>query len=90
MTGLLEQAQQAVDAIAPAMGGYWDGSRITLKMTEELGEFAQARRKHPEKTQAELTDLLFAVLCYANSHQYNLSDSLESMLKKISGQGATS
>lgn len=91
----IEQLQKEVDMyINQFKEGYFTPLALTARLTEELGELAreinhyygEKRKKptEPEKTvEEELGDLLFVVICMANSLHIDLGQAVETVLNKF-------
>ncbi|MFC6386892.1 nucleotide pyrophosphohydrolase [Sporolactobacillus kofuensis] len=91
----LDQFQKDVDAyIGQFKEGYFSPLALTARLTEELGELAREinhyygeKQKKPteaEKTvEEELGDLLFVVICMANSLHIDLGQGLTTVLDKF-------
>jgi len=91
----MKQFQAKVDDWVQAVGGgYWSPHAILARITEEVGELARLinhlygpkPKKAGEAVQdlgEELADILFAVICLANSEQIDLEESLEQVLAKV-------
>ncbi|MCQ2009170.1 MAG: nucleotide pyrophosphohydrolase [Sporolactobacillus sp.] len=91
----LEHLQKEVDAyIGQFKEGYFSPLALTARLTEELGELAREvnhyygeKKKKPteaEKTvEEELGDLLFVVICMANSLHIDLGQALTTVLDKF-------
>lgn len=90
----LREAQQAVDQwIGRFREGYWPPLANLARLAEELGELARElnhlygpKRKKPEEppgsVEEELGDLLFVLICLANSLQVDLEKALQQVLAK--------
>lgn len=78
---------------------YWHPLSQFARMSEELGEVGrllnhmygdkpkketEARQELPE----ELADIMFAIICMANSHGIDLDDAMEKVIAKSSGRDA--
>ena len=74
-------------------GGYWEPLVNLARIAEEVGEtarllnhlFAPKPKKATEASQElgmELADILFAVICLANSQDIDLQDSFDRVLEK--------
>ncbi|BBN98883.1 nucleotide pyrophosphohydrolase [Sporolactobacillus terrae] len=91
----LKTFQDDVDAyIGQFKEGYFSPLALTARLTEELGELAREinhyygeKKKKPteaEKTvEEELGDLLFVVICMANSLHIDLGQALTTVLDKF-------
>jgi NTP pyrophosphatase (non-canonical NTP hydrolase) len=75
-------------------GGYWSPHQNLARIAEEVGELARLLnhlygpkpKKAGEADQElgeELADILFAVICLANSQDIDLEKSLQSVLDKV-------
>ncbi len=73
--------------------GYWQPSSMMLRLTEELGELAREvnhrygqkpkKSTEPEGDLAlEMADILFVIICMANSMGINLEDAFARMMEK--------
>ena len=74
--------------------GYWKPLEILARLTEEVGELARElnhrfgpkKKKSCEKEQEigdEIADVIYTVICLANSLGINLDESFERMMKKL-------
>lgn len=91
----VEQFQVDVDAWIQAVGGgYWTPHANLARIAEEVGELARLinhlygpKPKKPEEASQELgeelADILFAIICLANSEGLNLGNSLEQVIDKV-------
>jgi NTP pyrophosphatase (non-canonical NTP hydrolase) len=91
----LTEFQAEVDEwVQTVGGGYWSAHANLARISEEVGELARLinhiygpkPKKPTEATQElgeELADILFAVICLANSEQINLEASLSGVLAKV-------
>jgi NTP pyrophosphatase (non-canonical NTP hydrolase) len=91
----LEQFQTDVDTWIRSVGnGYWAPHANLARIAEEVGELARLvnhiygpKPKKPEEAAQELgeelADILFAVICLANSEGIDLSQSLDQVLEKV-------
>ncbi|MTI85980.1 MAG: nucleotide pyrophosphohydrolase [Firmicutes bacterium] len=73
--------------------GYWHPLSMLARLTEEVGELAREvnhrfgekpkKAGEPEGDLAlELADILFIVICYANSHHIDLEEAFRRMMQK--------
>ncbi|MDD2234298.1 MAG: nucleotide pyrophosphohydrolase [Desulfitobacteriaceae bacterium] len=86
--------QQQVDQwISQFEEGYWQPGSMMLRLTEEVGELAREINHHygqkpkkptePEGDLAlEMADILFVIICMANSLGINLEDAFSRMMEK--------
>src|SRR6478752_5984150 len=91
----MEQMQQEVDAyISQFKEGYFSPLAMLARMTEELGELSREvnhfygekpkKKDEDEKTiQEELGDLLFVIICFANSLNINLEEAHDYVMNKF-------
>ena len=91
---ILHQAQAQVDDWIRTVGnGYWSPHEMLARLVEETGELARLlnhlygpKPKKPEEADQalgeELADILFAVICLANSQGIDLSNAFEQMMIK--------
>ena len=96
----LRDAQQTVDAwIGQYKEGYFPPLTNLARLTEEVGElareinhrFGEKRKKssEPEGSLAmELADILFVVICIANSQGIDLDAAFAAMMEKVSARDA--
>ncbi len=92
----LREVQQQVDDWVSDVGkGYWSPHEMLARLVEEVGETARLinhlygpkQKKNSEQAQelsSELADILFAVICLANSQGIDLQDAFEQMMQKYS------
>ena len=90
-----EEMQKRVEAyIAQFEEGYFSPLSLLARLTEEVGEMArevnhlygEKPKKQTEDAntiEAELGDLLFVMICFANSLNINLADAFEQAMSKI-------
>jgi NTP pyrophosphatase (non-canonical NTP hydrolase) len=96
MTGrALSEFQTDVDAWVQTVGdGYWSPHANLARIAEEVGELARLinhlygpkPKKASEAAQElgeELADIIFAVICLANSQEIDLEASLEQVVDKV-------
>ena len=88
-------AQQTVDRwIGQYKEGYFPPLTNLARLTEEVGELAREinhrfgeKPKKPEEAEGsvalELADILFVVICLANSQGIDLDEAFEQMLEKV-------
>jgi NTP pyrophosphatase (non-canonical NTP hydrolase) len=91
----VKDLQMEVDAyISQFKEGYFSPLAMLARMTEELGELAREVNHYygekPKKTdegektvQEELGDLLFVIICFANSLNINLEEAHDYVMKKF-------
>ncbi len=85
---------QVDDWIQAVGGGYWSPLVNVARLAEEVGELARLvnhrfgpkPKKATEQSQdlgEELADILFVVICMANSQGIELEDALEAVIDKV-------
>ena len=89
------EAQQAVDQwIGQYKEGYFPPLTNLARLTEEVGELAREinhrfgeKRKKPGEPEGalamELADIVFVVICIANSQQIDLDQAFDAMMRKV-------
>jgi NTP pyrophosphatase (non-canonical NTP hydrolase) len=94
------EAQTAVDAwVRQYKEGYFAPLSNLARLTEEVGELARElnhrfgdKPKRPDEAAGdlavELADILFVVVCLANSQQIDLDAAWQGMLAKLSARDA--
>ncbi|PIC81216.1 nucleotide pyrophosphohydrolase [Sporosarcina sp. P18a] len=95
MTKTMEQLQRDVDTyITGFKEGYFPPMELIARLTEELGElsrevqdrYGMKKKKSSEAIRTleeETGDLLFVLICFANSQQIDLSEALDTVLTKF-------
>ena len=96
----LRDAQQAVDRwIGEFEEGYFPPLANVARLTEEVGELAREinhrfgpkpkKQSEPNGSIAmELADILFVVICIANSQGLDLDDAFAEMMAKVTSRDA--
>lgn len=96
----LRAAQRRVDAwISQYKAGYWPPLANLARLIEETGELARLlnhleghKPKKPGEAEQdlglELADIIYTVICIANSQQVDLDDAFKRMLHKIETRDA--
>ncbi len=90
---LRELQHEVDDWIQSWGGGYWAPMSNLARIVEEVGEvarllndqFGQKPKKGSEPAQdlgVELTDIMYAIICLANSQDIDLQASFERMMQK--------
>ncbi len=91
----MKELQQEVDAyISQFKEGYFSPLALTARMTEELGELAREvnhfygekpkKKDEDEKTiEEELGDMLFVMICFANSLNIDLEEAHNRVMEKF-------
>jgi NTP pyrophosphatase (non-canonical NTP hydrolase) len=91
----LREAQETVDRwITQYKEGYFSPLSNLARLTEEVGELARdLNHRHGDKVRKpadppgdlamELADVLFVVLCLANSHGIDLDVAFDAMMRKL-------
>ena len=95
------EAQQTVDRwIGQYKEGYFPPLTNLARLTEEVGELArEINHRFGEKTKKtgepegsvamELADILFVVMCLANSQHIDLDQAFRDMMARITSRDAT-
>jgi NTP pyrophosphatase (non-canonical NTP hydrolase) len=93
-------AQQAVDRwVDQFEEGYFPPLANVARLAEEVGELAREvnhhfgpKTKRPDEQAGsmamELADILFVVICLANSQKIDLDDAFAQMMKKVTARDA--
>jgi len=96
----LREAQQRVDQwISQYKEGYFPPLTNLARLSEEVGELAReinhrfgAKTKKKEEVDGdlalELADILFVIICLANSQQIDLDEAFERMMAKVTTRDA--
>jgi len=96
----LREAQQTVDRwVSQFEEGYFPPLVNVARLAEEVGELAREVNHQfgPKKKKAdeapssmamELADILFVVVCIANSQQIDLDDAFAQMMAKVTSRDA--
>ena len=94
----LGNVQVAIDDFFKSKGlTYWHELSILARLTEEVGEFAEAVNHFYGEKQApigspipseeeEMGDILFTLICYANKHNVNLRECVVRSLDQLVGE----
>ena len=96
----IKEAQDWVDRwIGQFEEGYFPPMLMLARMTEELGEVARVLAHEHGKTPkpgedmgdlaTELGDLLFVIICMANSHEIDLAEAFRSVMEKFEKRDST-
>lgn len=73
---------------------YWSELSILARLMEETGEFARAinhlygdKKKRTDEAEQnleeEIGDILYTLICFANSHNINLDKAIEKSFQKV-------
>jgi NTP pyrophosphatase (non-canonical NTP hydrolase) len=93
-------AQQAVDRwVGQFEEGYFTPLANVARLAEEVGELAREVNDHfgpktkkpdeqPGSIPMELADILFVVICIANSQRIDLDDAFAHMMAKVTSRDA--
>ncbi len=90
----LNEVQQAVDRWIDQYGrGYFAPLTNLARLTEEVGDHRFGEKpKRPDETEGslalELADILFVVICIANSQHIDLDDAFAGMMAKVTSRDA--
>jgi NTP pyrophosphatase (non-canonical NTP hydrolase) len=91
----MQEFQGEVDSwVQTVGGGYWSPHANLARIAEEVGELARLinhlwgpKPKKPEEAAQELgeelADIVFAIICLANSQDIDLGASLQDVLEKV-------
>ncbi len=91
----LDEMQKEVhEYISQFKEGYFSPLAMLARMSEELGELAREinhyygekpkkATEQPKTIEEELGDLLFVLICFANSLQINLTEAFGDVMKKF-------
>lgn len=91
----MSEFQADVDAwIQQVGGGYWSPHANLARIAEEVGELARILNHQygpkpkkadepPQELGEELADVIFAIICLANSESIDLGKSLEQVIDKV-------
>ena len=88
-----DMQKEVDDWISQFEEGYWHPLSMLARLTEEVGELAREvnhqygeKPKKPEEAPSEiageLADILFILICYANSLDINLAEAFTQMMNK--------
>jgi NTP pyrophosphatase (non-canonical NTP hydrolase) len=90
----LKEVQEQVDRWISQVGnGYWSPHEMLARLVEEVGETARLinhlhgpkKKKNtesPQELSEEIADILFALICLANSQGIDLQEAFEKMMQK--------
>lgn len=96
----LREKQETVDRwISQYEEGYFTPLTNLARLTEEVGELArEINHRHGQKTKKpdeaegslamELADILFVVICLANSQKIDLDQAFDQMMAKVTARDA--
>jgi len=90
LSGYQKQVDDWVESVG---GGYWQPHEMLARATEEMGELARLinhmygpkKKKSSEAEQElgeEISDIIWALVCIANSHNINLDESFSKVVDK--------
>ncbi len=91
----MDKYQKEVDAWFKKEGWeYWEPLAVTARLFEEGGEFARLinhtygpkKKKFDELEQdieEEMGDIIYTLICFANSHNINLDDAIRKSVDKV-------
>lgn len=90
---LKDMQKEVDDWITQFEEGYWSPLSMLARLTEEVGElareinhqFGEKTKKHDEPMgdlPLELADILFILICYANSLNIDLEDAFKRVMAK--------
>ncbi len=89
----LKEFQKKIEDWIAHHGGYWPPLSMLSAIVEEIGELAREINHlegfKPKKSNTisanlgeELADVMFALICLANSYKIDISHELEAVIKK--------
>ncbi|MEA3248457.1 MAG: MazG nucleotide pyrophosphohydrolase domain-containing protein [Nanoarchaeota archaeon] len=89
----INEAQEKVDKIIRAYGGYWEPLSMLARLTEEVGELSRAmniefggkRKKHDDdrrELREEIADVIFTSLALANTLKIDVAEELDKKISK--------
>jgi len=89
----LKEFQKKIDDWIAHHGGYWPPLSMLSAIVEEIGELAKEinhlegfKPKKSDKISGnlgeELADVMFALICLANSYKMDISSELEAVIEK--------
>ncbi len=90
----IKEMQKKVDKwVKENTPGYWKPANMMLRLTEEVGELArEINHRYGEKSKktseekkeidSEIADVLFTLICIANSMNIDLDDAFDKVLEK--------
>lgn len=89
----LKEAQGSVDEwISQFEEGYWSPLSMLARLTEEVGELSREmnaqygekpkKEEEEDKLESEMGDVLFTLICMANSLGIDLGESLAKVMEK--------
>ena len=96
MSKIIKNYQDEIDEFFKREGwSYWSPLSQMARLSEEVGEVARILNDmHGDKPKKsietkqhldeELADVIYTVLCLANSHDINMDDAMSSVFEKIS------
>ena len=93
----LKEFQKKIDDWIARHGGYWSPLSMLSAIVEEIGELAKEinhlegfKPKKADKISSnlgeELADVMFALICLANSYKIDISYELEAVIKKYTNR----
>ena len=93
MNRTLDEIQQVVDNWIQQNSGYWSPLGMLVAVMEELGELSREMlhltstkpkkiTETPTSLESELGDLLYAIICIANSYGISLDTAIEKSMEK--------
>jgi NTP pyrophosphatase (non-canonical NTP hydrolase) len=91
----MEKYQQQIDVwFKEQKWEYWTPLAIVARLYEEGGEFARLvnhvygpkKKKldeHAQNMEEEMGDIIYTLICFANSHNINLDDAIQKSIDKV-------
>ena len=82
----LKEFQKKIDDWIAHHGGYWPPLSMLSELAKEINHLEGFKPKKSDKKSSnlgeELADVMFALICLANSYKINISSELEAVIKK--------
>jgi len=96
---LKDTQKQVDDWVSQYKIGYWEPHEILARLTEEVGELAREvnhifgpkKKKDgedPNEMADEMADVLFTIICFANSQNIDLDEAFKKTMDKCYGRDA--
>ncbi len=91
----MDKYQQQIDAwFKEKKWEYWNPLAIVARLFEEGGEFARLVNhvygpkqkkldEHAQDMEEELGDIIYTLICFANSHNINLDQAIQKSIDKV-------
>ena len=93
----MKRLQESVDKWVVKNGGYWKPHAVLARLVEEVGELAREvnhrfgpkKKKFSEENKElgdEMADVIFTLICLANSQKINLDKHFRAMMRKLNSR----